>query len=250
MSNYIEFGVNLTDGQKSKLKSAIKNNSELTLRLKHSQLSGSDELMLTKTQINKIAKAASTGTGVDVKISKTQIRKAVKYGGNLFGALMNIGAKLLPYAAKAVPALATGAASAVGEKLLKKIMGSGITIPESYYKYLPMLKPDLLESQIKLINKLYGSGKPVKIMPTSEQIHGGLLGTLASIGIPAAISLIPKILGLGLQVDGHLPSNTKNVYVQKGGKHHYLPYQSPPFLGTWEQMYGHGKKKKPNLILL
>ena len=33
--------------------------------------------MLTKTQINKINKAMNGGTGVDIKISKTQIRKAI-----------------------------------------------------------------------------------------------------------------------------------------------------------------------------
>ena len=252
MSKYTEYGVKLTDGQKSKLKSAIKNNSELTLRLKHSQLRGSDELMLTKTQINKIQKSISNGSGSDIKISKSQIRKSVKYGGNLFGALMSLGSKILPYAAKAAPALATGVLSFAGEKLLKKIMGSGITIPKNFYSFLPVLKPELLKSQIDLINKLSGSGKPVKIKLTPEQIQGGMLGTLASIGIPMAISLVSKLFGSGLQVDGQLPSNTKNVYVQKGGKHHYLnPYQSPPFLGTWEQMYGRGgKKKKPNLLLL
>ena len=40
MSTYFEYGVMLTDGQKSKLASAIRNKSPLTLRLKHSQLSG------------------------------------------------------------------------------------------------------------------------------------------------------------------------------------------------------------------
>ena len=48
MTTYIEYGVTLTDGQKSKLASAIINQSPLTLRLKHSHLQGSDELMLTK----------------------------------------------------------------------------------------------------------------------------------------------------------------------------------------------------------
>ena len=47
MTTYIEYGVTLTDGQKSKLASAI-------LNLKHSHLRGSDELMLTKRQIDKI----------------------------------------------------------------------------------------------------------------------------------------------------------------------------------------------------
>ena len=56
MASYTEYGVTLTDGQKSKLVSAIKNNAPLTLRLKHSHLRGSDELMLTKRQITKIKK--------------------------------------------------------------------------------------------------------------------------------------------------------------------------------------------------
>ena len=72
MTTYIEYGVKLTDGQKSKLASAIINQSPLTLRLKHSHLRGSDELMLTKRQIDKIKKSIANGTGSDIKISKTQ----------------------------------------------------------------------------------------------------------------------------------------------------------------------------------
>ena len=53
MTTYFEYGVNLTDSQKSNLDSAIKKASPLSLRLKHSNLQGSDELILTKTQINK-----------------------------------------------------------------------------------------------------------------------------------------------------------------------------------------------------
>ena len=45
MTTYFEYRVKLTDGQKSKLMSAIRNKSPLTLRLKHSHLRGSDELM-------------------------------------------------------------------------------------------------------------------------------------------------------------------------------------------------------------
>ena len=131
MSTYIEYGVTLTDGQKSKLASAIINQSPLTLRLKHSNLRGSDELMLTKRQIDKIKKSIANGTGSDIKISKTQIRKSVKHGGNLFSSLASLGAKVLPYAmkgiSKAVPALATGAATALGELGINKIFGRGVT---------------------------------------------------------------------------------------------------------------------------
>ena len=44
MTTYIEYGVTLSPNQKSKLMSAIKNKSPLTLRLKNSHLRGSDEL--------------------------------------------------------------------------------------------------------------------------------------------------------------------------------------------------------------
>ena len=71
MTTYLEYHVNLSDGQKENLAKAMKTESELTLRLKNNQLSGRDELMLTKTQLNKIQKAVKNKTGVDIKISKT-----------------------------------------------------------------------------------------------------------------------------------------------------------------------------------
>ena len=124
MTTYIEYGVKLTTNQKSKLAFAIRNKSPLTLRLKHSHLRGSDELMLTRRQINKIKKSLANGTGSDIKISKTQIRRSVKHGGNLFTSLASLGARFLPYAIKGIskvaPALATGAASALGDIGIKK----------------------------------------------------------------------------------------------------------------------------------
>ena len=75
--------------------SAIRNNAPLTLRLKHSHLRGSDELMLTQRQITKIEKSLRDGIRSDIKISKTQIRKSVKHGGNLFSSLASLGAKVL-----------------------------------------------------------------------------------------------------------------------------------------------------------
>ena len=57
MTNYIEYGVNLTDNQKMNLASAINNKTPLTLRIKHTNLLGNDEMMLTKTQIGKMRKS-------------------------------------------------------------------------------------------------------------------------------------------------------------------------------------------------
>ena len=253
MTTYIEYGVKLTDGQKLKLASAIKNKSPLTLRIKHSHLRGNDELMLTKRQISKIKKSIANGTGSDIKISKTQIRKSVKYGGNLFSSLASLGAKVLPYAIKGVskvaPALATGAASALGEIGLNKIFGKGITIPKKYYPMLPKIKKEFTKSQIDLINKMAKSGGRVVVKPTPKQIEGGFLGTLASIGIPMAISLVSKMFGGGLQVDRSQSSNTANIHVplppqSTHGEGYDYPYRTPPFIGTWKNPIGMGVKKK------
>ena len=84
MTTYFEYGVNLTDNQKRNLASAMNSNTPLTLRLKHGNLSGNDELMSTKTQLKRIQKSLNNGTGADIKISKTQIRKVAKQGGSLF----------------------------------------------------------------------------------------------------------------------------------------------------------------------
>ena len=253
MTTYFEYGVTLTDGQKSKLASAILNKSPLTLRLKHSHLRGSDELMLTKRQISKIEKSIANGTGSDIKISKTQIRRSVKHGGNLFSSLASLGARVLPYAikgvSKVVPALATGAATALGEIGLNKIFGKGITIPPQFFPMLPPLVREFTKSQINQINKAYQTGGRLVIKPTRKQIEGGFLGTLASIGIPMAISLVSKMFGSGLQVDRHGSSNTANVYVPHPPPppthgEGYPYHTPPPFIGTWENPIGMGVKKK------
>ena len=265
MANYIEYGVKLTDGQKTKLASAIINQSPLTLRLKHSHLRGNDELMLTKRQIAKINKSIANGTGSDIKISKTQIRKSVKHGGNLFSSLASIGAKVLPYAikglSKAVPALATGAATALGEIGLNKIFGKGqrggamdlaslyeiarkgIPIPAAALTLLPSISNAFNKSQLNQISRAMQTGRGFTIKPTRKQIEGGFLGTLASIGIPIAVSLVSKMLGGGLQVDRRGSSNTANVYVPHTHGTGY-PYQPPPFIGTWSNPIGMGVKKK------
>ena len=126
MATYIEYHVNLSDGQKANLAKVIETSSEITLRLKNNQLKGNDKLMLTKTQIRKIKKAVQNNTAVDIKISKTQIRKSVKRGGSLFSSLLSLGTKLLPYATKVATPLTTGAISALGSLGVDKIFGKNL----------------------------------------------------------------------------------------------------------------------------
>ena len=245
MTSYIEHSVNLTDNQKMNFAKSIKNKCPLTLRIKYSDLAGDDEMMFTVRQIKKIKKAMENGTGVDIKISKTQIRKIAKEGGKLFSSLASLGAGILPYAvkglSKAVPALATGAVSALGSLGIDKIFGKGIDIPKKFFPMLPYIVNDLTKSQIDQINKVSKKGGKLLLKPTRKQVEGGFLGTLASIGIPMAISLVTKILGGGLQVDK--ASSTKkmtNVCVpQDGGQ---FPLYPPPFYGNWNNTIGMGKK--------
>ena len=247
MTTYIEYGVKLSNGQKSKLSRAIEKRSAITLRLKHSHLKGPDELMLTQSQIAKIKKSIANGTGSDIKISQTQITRSVKRGGNLFTSLARLGSKLLPFAIKGVskvaPAIATGAANALGEIGLKKLFGKGISIPKRFFPFLPPFANEFTNAQIDQINKVFRTGGQLVIKPTQKQIEGGLLGTLAAIGIPAAISLASKLFGSGLQVDSKPSSNSRSVYVPPSHGEGY-PYQPPPFFGNWKNPIGMGVKKK------
>ena len=245
MTTYFEYGVNLTDNQKMSLTSAMNNRTPLTLRLKPSNLSGNDELMLTKTQLKIIQKSLANGTGVDIKISKTQIRKVAKQGGNLFTSLASLGARVLPYAVKgisnAVPALATGAVSALGSLGIDKIFAKGMHIPKKFFPMLPTIVNEWTQSQIDQINRVMKTGGRLMLKPTRKQVEGGFLGTLASIGIPIAIELVSKMFGKGLQVDKipppPPPPSGYNTYY--GGQ---FPMYPPPFYGNWGETVGMGKK--------
>ena len=75
MTKYSSYGVSLSKGQLEKLSRAYNNNSAITIRLARNELSSPHELMLKKTQINKLRKVMSQGTGSDIKISKHKSEK-------------------------------------------------------------------------------------------------------------------------------------------------------------------------------
>ena len=96
MTKYVPYGVKLSNGQKEKISRAYASRSPITLRLEKSDLKGNDELMLTKTQIKRIQKAMRMNKGVEIKISKTQIRKVARHGGSLWSSLAGLTSKALP----------------------------------------------------------------------------------------------------------------------------------------------------------
>ena len=192
MTKYYPYGVSLSKGKLEKLSRAYNNNSAITIRLARNELSRPHELMLTKSQINKLKKGMSQGTGSDIKISKTQIRKAVKQGGRLWGSIISSGSKLLrmamPIVKKAAAPLVTGALSGLANLGVDKIFGKGqrggFLIPMDKIARLVAYKHLLTTGPKKDILKSLQTGNGLVIRPTKTQ-SGGLLGTLlASIGVP------------------------------------------------------------------
>ena len=127
MTTYHPYKVTLSTGQKERLKKAYKTNNAITIRLTKNELTGSDELMLTTRQINKLNKARATGKGSDIKISKTQIRKAVRHGGSLFTSLLSLGRAFAPTIAKTLGLSAlSGLVSEGTSQIVKTISGKGM----------------------------------------------------------------------------------------------------------------------------
>ena len=208
----------------------------------------------------------NNGTGVDLKISKTQISHLVQEGGSLWSSLLTLGTKVLPYATKAVtkvaPALATGALQALGSLGVDKIFGNGIShtggflIPKNKINQLIQYKDLLTKKQKEDIVSALHTGGQLVVKPTKTQ-SGGFLGTLlASIGVPL---LLNALTGKGLQVDKKRSRRSANVHVPKtqnnthqstsaystnGGLVLPMDYRSPPFIGTWDNPIGLGVKPK------
>ena len=56
MSNFVEYNVNLSEGQKKKLAKAYEDKCPHTFRLANNQLTGTFPLLLTQRQLNNIKK--------------------------------------------------------------------------------------------------------------------------------------------------------------------------------------------------
>ena len=241
-TEYYLYKINLSKGQLEKLKRAIKNRSSISLRLNNKDLSGNHQLLLTERQINKIKKHISKGVGMELRLSKAQISKNLQSGGSVLSSLLQLGTKMLPFATQAIskvaPALATGAAQALGSLGINKIFG-GFMIPQNKIDKLIKYKNLLSQKQREDLMKALQSGGRLIIKPTKVQ-SGGFLGTLlASIGIPLALKALTgngqrpsSHCGKGLQV----PPKTRAKGLQ-------VLRKPPPFIGTWDKT-GYGKKKK------
>ena len=144
MTQYNSLNVKLSNSQLNKLKSAIKNEIDVVLRLSSNMVgnSGDDtnfphELLLSNRQVANIRKAFANNLSTDIKFSKTQLSKMIQSGGflgKLLGPLLETGLPLIKSVIKPlakivlVPLGLTAAESAADAGIHKKILGSGTLI--------------------------------------------------------------------------------------------------------------------------
>ena len=105
MTQYNSLNVKLSNSQLNKLKSTIKNESEVVLRLSsnmvgdsHDKIHFPHKLLLTNRQIANLRKAFANNLSTDIKLSKTQIFKMIQvegFLGRLFGLLLKTGLLLI-----------------------------------------------------------------------------------------------------------------------------------------------------------
>ena len=80
--------VKLSNSQLNKLKSAIKNESEVVLRLSSNMIDNNEtnfphELLLIDRQVWSLRKSFANNSSIDIKMSKTQLSKMIQSGGFL-----------------------------------------------------------------------------------------------------------------------------------------------------------------------
>ena len=127
MNRYVNVKVNISEGQKQKLQSALQVGGPVSIRLAYEDLNGSDVLALTNAQVNKMRKAYEGRKGVTIKMSKTQLSHNMKVEGGFIGMLASLAARALPMLAKTVlPALGVGALTGLASSGVQKVMGQGL----------------------------------------------------------------------------------------------------------------------------
>ena len=189
MVQYSKINVKLSDTQLKKLKAAVKNKTETTLRISLKMFNGNNlphELLLTTRQKTKVRNAFNNNMSTDLKLSKAQISKIIQSGGFLGSLLSKLAGSLMKIAISLAknglaPLGITAAASTIDAGIQqKKIHGSGnMTLIISNKEVKDIIKIiQALENSNILIK---GVTKTIK-NKTKEQKGGFLSMLLGTLG--------------------------------------------------------------------
>ena len=103
MTQYNSLNVKLSNSWLNKLNSAIKNESEVVLRLSSNMIDDNEsnfphKLLSTNRQVANLRRAFANYLSTDIKLSKTQLSKMIQSGGflgRLLGPLLKTGLPLI-----------------------------------------------------------------------------------------------------------------------------------------------------------
>ena len=224
MTQYNSLNVKLSNSQLNKLKSSIKKETDVVLRISSNMVGNSNdntnfphELLLTNRQVANIRKAFAKNTSTDIKLSKTQLSKMIQSGGflgNLLGKLAGPLMKVAMTLAKNVlaPLGLSAALSAIDGSVKKKMLGSGTTTL--------IISNDEMDDILKIVKSLEDSNVLLKgvsetIQHEAKEQRGVfpsmLLGTLGA-------SLLGDILSKGLSGKGVIRAGEGTIRAGYGSK--------------------------------
>ena len=235
MTQYSSLNVKLSNSQLNKLKSSIKNETDVVLRISLNMVANSNdntnfphELLLTNRQVANNRKAFAKNMSTDIKLSKTQLSKMIQSGGllgRLLGPLLKTGLPLMksvikPLAKSVLIPLGLTAASAADAVIHKKILGSG------HNNTTLISSSDEMDDILKIVKSLENSGVLLKgvsetIQHEAKEQRGGflsmLLGTLGA-------SLLGDILSKGLSGKGEIRAGEGTIRAGYGSKRSFLKF--------------------------
>ena len=231
MTQYNSLNVKLSNSQLSKLKSAVKSETDVVLRLSSNMIGNTDdntnfphELLLTNRQVANLRKAFSKNTSTDIKLSKTQLSKIIQsegFLGRLLGPLLRTGLPLMKSVIKLLaksvllPLGLTAAASAADAGIHKKILGSGHNNNTAL-----IISNDEIDGILEIVKSLEDSGVSLKgasetIQNEAKEQRGGflsmLLGTLGA-------SLLGDLLTKNLSGKGVIRAGERIIRAGYGSK--------------------------------
>ena len=230
MTQYNSLNVKLSNSQLNKLKSSIKNETDVVLRISSNMVGNSNdntnfpnELLLTNRQVANIRKAVTKNTSIDIKLSKAQLSKMIQsegFLGTLIDPLLKTGLPLMKSVIKPlaksvlIPLGLTAAASGAGAGIHKKILGSG------HSNTTLIISNDEMDDILKIVKSLENSGVLLKcvnetIQNEAKEQRGGflsmLLGTLGA-------SLLGDVLSKGLSGKGIIRADEGTIRAGYGSK--------------------------------
>ena len=233
MTSLHNISVQLSNGQKRNLARAYQRNEEVTLRLSKKSLNGSDTLRVPAQVVKRLQKNRNAGKGMQIKISKANIRK--QDGSGIFSSLMPLLKTVAPTIGKTLGLSAlAGAASEGASQIIKKITGGQVfQVPNANLYKLAMMSHLLTPKQRNDLAQAHNSAQDMLFKITQKQVGNGIGTVLASIGIPLVLDALKGLRG----------GSAVRMGRGKGGAAVRIG-RPPPFLGSW----GKGGKGKGLLL--